>query len=155
MEISENSEDLPELYYCEECKPEDHLELLAKVSRGEKPWKERDKERERLEDERKARRRKGGKKGKKGRASEVKPEKTQEVKSNGTPTHTPVYAPAYAPATTPTNMPVSVPIKTPHKAVAPIDTQAESKVENGQKRKLQKEATPEMKTSDIQVSRRL
>ena len=85
MEISENDKELPKEYFCEICKPEDHQELLAKVSRGEKPWEERAKERERLEEERKARRRKGGKKGKKGRPSDVKSEVSEDVNGNGTP----------------------------------------------------------------------
>ena len=79
MEISENSDELPDQYFCEQCKPEDHKELLAKVARGEKPWEERAKQREREEAEKKGRKRKG-KKGKKGRASEVKKD---EPKSDG------------------------------------------------------------------------
>ena len=74
MEISENSDELPDQYFCEQCKPEDHKELLAKVARGEKPWEERARQREREEEERKGRKRKG-KKGKKGRVSEVKNDK--------------------------------------------------------------------------------
>lgn len=85
MEISENDKELPKEYFCEICKPEDHQELLAKVNRGEKPWEERAKERARLEEERKARRRKGGKKGKKPRPSDVKSEASEEVNGNGTP----------------------------------------------------------------------
>ena len=76
MEISENSDELPDQYFCEQCKPEDHKELLAKVARGEKPWEERARQREREEEERKGRKRKG-KKGKKGRASDVKNDKAK------------------------------------------------------------------------------
>lgn len=85
MEISENDKELPKEYFCELCKPEDHQELLAKVDRGEKPWEERAKERARLEEERKARRRKGGKKAKKPRASDVKSEASEDVNGSGTP----------------------------------------------------------------------
>lgn len=85
MEISENDKELPKEYFCEMCKPEDHQVLLAKVNKGEKPWEERAKERARLEEERKARRRKGGKKGKKTRPSDVKSEASEEVNGNGTP----------------------------------------------------------------------
>ena len=85
MEISENDKELPKEYFCEICKPEDHQELLAKVARGEKPWEERVKERAKLEEERKARRRKGGKKGKKPRPSDVKSEASEDVNANGTP----------------------------------------------------------------------
>ncbi|KAI9873534.1 MAG: hypothetical protein M1830_000302 [Pleopsidium flavum] len=84
MEISENDKELPKEYFCEICKPEDHQELLAKVNRGEKPWEERAKERERLDEERKARRRKGGKRGKKGRPSDVKSEASEDVNGNDT-----------------------------------------------------------------------
>ena len=78
MEISENSEELPDQYYCEQCKPEDHQELLAKVNGGEKPWEERAIQRKREEEERKQRRRKGGKKGKKARHSDVQLQKVEE-----------------------------------------------------------------------------
>lgn len=76
MEISEDSDELPVQYFCEQCKPEDHKELLAKVARGEKPWEERAEQREREEAEKKGRKRKG-KKGKKGRASEIKKDEQQ------------------------------------------------------------------------------
>jgi len=85
MEISENDKELPKEYFCEICKPEDHQELLAKVNRGENPWEGRAKERGRLEEERKARRRKGGKRGKKGRPSDVKSEASEDVNGNSTP----------------------------------------------------------------------
>ena len=70
MEVSENDEELPDKYYCEQCKPKDHKELLAKIARGEKPWEERAKKRERKEQEKKSRKGKG-KKGRKSRASEL------------------------------------------------------------------------------------
>ena len=31
---------LPDHYLCEQCKPDDHQELLAAISRGEKPWED-------------------------------------------------------------------------------------------------------------------
>ncbi len=85
MEVTEDEDKLPDKYLCEQCRPADHKGLLAKISRGEKPWEERAKERERAEEERKARRRKGGKRGKggrKSRPSELKSEASEEV--NGT-----------------------------------------------------------------------
>ena len=81
MEVSENDDELPEKYFCEQCRPRDHKELLAKVARGEKPWEERARERERQEEERKARKGKG-KKGRKGRPSIAKKE---EAETNGAP----------------------------------------------------------------------
>ena len=112
MEISERPEELPDQYFCELCKPENHRELLAKVARGEKPWEERAREREREEAEKKGRKRKG-KKGKKARPSEAKKE---EPKSNG--------ATAVAAAAVLNKEPVAP--ETP-------------KVETGQKRKLVEE----------------
>lgn len=177
MEVSENTDELPDQYFCELCKPEDHRQLLAKVARGEKPWEERAKERERLEEERKARRRKGGKKGKKGRASEVK---ADETKDNSTPAATPPKKPVTTPAKKPVTTPVPAPVATPappshvppiqiekslhlesvnQPVVTPAATSAtvkevqpERRVENGQKRKLPEEITREPKNADEQVS---
>jgi len=109
MEISEDSDELPDQYFCEQCKPEDHTELLAKVARGEKPWEERAEQREREEAEKKGRKRKG-KKGKKGRASEVKKD---EAQSNSAAAAAPV-------------------------ASSPVQPET-PKVETGQKRKLEVE----------------
>jgi len=78
MGISENAQDLPEHYFCEQCKPEDHKELLAQMARGEKPWEERNAQKQREEEEKKGRKRKG-KKGKRGRPSEVQSEKPKEL----------------------------------------------------------------------------
>lgn len=177
MEVSENTEELPDQYFCELCKPEDHRQLLAKVARGEKPWEERARQREIEEAERKARRRKGGKKGKKGRASEVK---ADDSKTNGTPATTPikkpVATPVKKPVATPPAAPAATPIHTPHvppipkekglqpesvtqPVAVPVATpsatkedQPERRVENGQKRKLPDEITTEPKGADEQVS---
>lgn len=129
MEISENSEELPEQYFCELCRPEDHKELLAKVARGEKPWEERAKQRELEEEERKARRRKG-KKGKKGRASEAKKEdKPEAVNGHATVVNEPI------PQT---------------EAVAPPTPVVPSEV--GQKRKLPSEEKMDQSIADPEVS---
>lgn len=172
MEVSENTDELPDQYFCEQCKPADHRELLAKVKRGEKPWEERAKQREIEEQERKARRRKGGKKGKKGRASEVK---ADDAKSNGTPS-----VPAITPVKKPVHEPVSSPVTTPappprappslrernippqsasQKIVTPAvstssahETRSEARVENGQKRKLPDAIATEPNQTEQQVS---
>ena len=112
MEISENQEELPEQYYCEQCRPEDHKGLLAKVARGERPWEERAKQRALEEEERKAKRRKGGKKGKKGRASELKSEKSEETNGSGPPAQS-----------------------------SPVQESPIVKPENGQKRKFDEESS--------------
>lgn len=73
MEISENDEDLPDKYYCEQCRPQDHKTLLKKMARGEKPWEERARQREQEEEEKKAKKGKG-KKGRRGRPSAARAE---------------------------------------------------------------------------------
>ncbi|MCJ1400579.1 hypothetical protein MMC11_003785 [Xylographa trunciseda] len=78
MGISEDPEDLPEQYFCEQCKPEDHKELLDAIARGETPWVERELQRQREEQEKKGRKRKGGKRGKKAKTHEAKVEKPKE-----------------------------------------------------------------------------
>lgn len=75
-------------YLCEQCKPEDHQELLAAIARGEKPWN-----------------RKKGSKGAKPRfrPSDVGSEAASEKKDSPTPTtqsHPPTPAPHVAPTPT-------------------------------------------------------
>ena len=161
MEITENADELPEQYFCEQCKPEDHQELLAKIARGEKPWEERARQREAEAAERKARRRKG-KKGKKGRPSEAKVETakgvngdTAAVKPTPSPTEeplpevthqpTPIAAPPPPPPTIPHPPPtkVAVPPPTPdatQKGSAPeMPPKKKGTPETGHKRKLRVE----------------
>lgn len=146
MEVSENTEELPEQYFCELCRPEDHRDLLAKVARGEKPWEERAKEREREEAERKSRKRKGGKRGKRGRASEVK---VDAANANGTPASSPAAKPLapspviVPPATT------SAPIPAPPTPVG--ESQLADRPEKGQKRKLPIEIDTSLGSGDHQV----
>ncbi|KAH9876553.1 hypothetical protein J1614_003684 [Plenodomus biglobosus] len=76
-------------YYCERCKPEDHVELLAAMARGEKPWA----------------RKKGSKP--KSRPSDVKQETMSEKASTPQQSVTPSRsAPAAVDAATPTPAPV-------------------------------------------------
>lgn len=77
----------PAQYFCEQCKPEDHKELLAAIARGEKPWEEVARKREAAAAEaEKASKKKGGKKGRKSgaRASDVHHE-NQEAEAAQTP----------------------------------------------------------------------
>jgi len=55
-------------YYCEQCKPEDHKDLLAAMARGEKPWNK-----------------KKGQKPPKSRPSDVKPEGKPPKSKGATP----------------------------------------------------------------------
>jgi len=66
-------------YWCEQCKPEHHKELLDGIARDEKPWEQRRKAYEEAELE--AAKAKKGKKGKAKRASDPKPEVEQNGKS--------------------------------------------------------------------------
>ncbi|CAK7564333.1 MAG: Transcription factor bye1 [Sporothrix epigloea] len=70
MGMSVYSEDLPKEYYCEQCKPENHKELLEGIERGEKPWEERRRQYE--EEKASGKRRKGGRKAKPKRNSDAK-----------------------------------------------------------------------------------
>ena len=75
--MSDNDDELPEKYYCEQCRPKDHKELLAQIARGEKPWEERQRQRELEEQSKKVR--KGKKRGRKpGRPSAAQKEALQE-----------------------------------------------------------------------------
>ncbi|KAL9593703.1 MAG: hypothetical protein Q9179_005743 [Wetmoreana sp. 5 TL-2023] len=88
MEVSLNDDELPEQYFCEQCRPDLHGDLLAKIARGERPWEERARRRQQEEEEKKARRRKGKK-------AEPEPE---PAKRNGLPdTVTTAMPPAATP----------------------------------------------------------
>ena len=78
MEMSENDDELPDKYYCEQCRPKDHVELLKKLSLGEKPWIEKARLRELEEQERRGRKKKGKRGGKRGRPSAARKEETLE-----------------------------------------------------------------------------
>ncbi|MCJ1313162.1 hypothetical protein MMC25_006839 [Agyrium rufum] len=94
MEITEDPDQLPEQYYCEQCRPEDHMQLLAKIARGERPWEERAKQREREAEEKRSRKKKGGKKGKRGRPSAASAlESTQPTNGDASPSVQPTPPP--------------------------------------------------------------
>lgn len=85
MELPFAKGEVPDQYFCEQCRPEEHKELLAKIARGEKPWEEAARRREEAAEELKARKKKGGKRGRKSRPSDVKSEASEDVTANGTP----------------------------------------------------------------------
>jgi PHD-finger len=75
-------------YFCEECKPEDHKELLAAIARGEKPWEEAARKREAAAVEAElASKKKGGKKGRKSgpRASDALQRDSKDAEGTQTP----------------------------------------------------------------------
>jgi hypothetical protein len=86
MGLSQFVEDLPKKYFCEQCRPDDHKDLLAAIARGEKPWETW---RKAYEDEKeKKKKEKGPKKaGRKRRGSDPKEEvpKAQKAKSSPMP----------------------------------------------------------------------
>ncbi|KAJ5129487.1 Zinc finger PHD-type [Penicillium bovifimosum] len=77
----------PDQYFCEQCRPENHKVLLARMQAGEKPWEEVAEKRRREAEEKKSKRKKGKKGGRKARPSESRTDA-------GTPART-------APSTTP------------------------------------------------------
>ncbi|KAL1898471.1 Transcription factor bye1 [Sporothrix stenoceras] len=88
MGMSVYSEDLAKDYFCEQCKPENHKELLEGMARGEKPWEERRRQYE--EEKANDKRRKGGRKAKPKRNSDAtkegsaKPSPTPEARRDTT-----------------------------------------------------------------------
>ena len=115
MGLSTDDEDLPDTYFCEQCKPEDHKETLAALAKGEPIWETRQAEEQREEEERKSRKRKGGRKSKGGRVSEVAPVEKKEAaptpqkKKEVTPVETqPPPSPIAETPTAPTPKPVKV-----------------------------------------------
>ena len=72
MGLPEEEDLQPDSYYCEQCRPQNHKELLAAMARGEKPWEDRMRQHE--EEEKKAKRNRG-KKGK-GGARQARPSQT-------------------------------------------------------------------------------
>jgi hypothetical protein len=71
---------IPDKYYCEQCRPENHKELLDAIARGEKPWEQRRKAHEAAQEKKS---KKGGKKGKGGKR--VSDPKSELSYSKGTP----------------------------------------------------------------------
>jgi hypothetical protein len=77
----------PPQYFCEQCKPQDHKDLLDAVARGEAPWEAAIQARE-AELAEKAAKKKGGRKGRKsgaGRTSEVASHASQDVEESPAP----------------------------------------------------------------------
>lgn len=81
MGMSQYTEDLPNQYFCEICRPENHKELLAGIARGERPWEAR---RRAYEEEKAEKKKRGPKKGKK-RTSDLKEDASQKSKQSPPP----------------------------------------------------------------------
>ncbi|KKZ63370.1 hypothetical protein EMCG_02371 [[Emmonsia] crescens] len=134
----------PAEYFCEQCKPENHKELLDKMARGEKPWEEAARLRALAAEEKKARRKKGGKRGRKSaRPSDIKSEVGDDgVKSaSATPAkETPVSVPPSSNKVSPT-APGAASQGPPSSQKRKFDEQEVSQREPGPKQKLQRLST--------------
>ena len=121
MGLSEDEDEIPEEYFCERCKPQNHKETLAAIAKGEKIWEARQAEAQREEEEKKARKRKGGRKSKGARVSEAAPAEKQEPSP-------PAAAPEPSPvAQTPsTPAPASHKVETSHKRKVPPELPLEA-----------------------------
>lgn len=67
--VSSYEDEIPDHYWCEQCRPQDHQELLDGIAKGEKPWEAR---RKAHEEEVEKKKKKGGRKGKGKRVSDSK-----------------------------------------------------------------------------------
>ncbi|KFA74340.1 hypothetical protein S40288_03714 [Stachybotrys chartarum IBT 40288] len=83
--VSSYEDEIPENYWCEQCRPEDHKELLEGIAKGEKPWEAR---RKAFEEETEKKKKKGGRKAKGKRTSDVKEEADKDgaAKAKASPT---------------------------------------------------------------------
>ncbi|EGE77443.1 PHD finger domain-containing protein [Blastomyces dermatitidis ATCC 18188] len=136
----------PAEYFCEQCKPENHKDLLDKMARGEKPWEEAARLRALAAEEKKARRKKGGKRGRKStRPSDVKSEVGEDgVKiASATPAkETPVSAPPTSSKASPPAPAAELPSHGPPSSQKrKFEEQDVSQREPGPKQKLQRLST--------------
>lgn len=83
--MSSYEDEIPEYYWCEKCRPQDHKELLDGIAKGEEPWVAR---RKAHEEEVASKKRKGGRKAKGKRGSDPKEEldKDARAKAKASPT---------------------------------------------------------------------
>ncbi|KAF1962650.1 hypothetical protein CC80DRAFT_95451 [Byssothecium circinans] len=117
-------------YYCEQCHPEDHVELLAAMERGEKPWN-----------------RKNKKKKAKSRPSDVKAEAKKE-KPTPPPSQLSTPAPVPPPAQTSANTTPSAPAPITVPLAAPQDTSS------GQAKPIKKDTPKSQPQSPLGEKRR-
>jgi SPOC domain-containing protein/transcription initiation factor TFIIS-like protein/PHD finger proteni len=91
MDVTEVDAELENIkYYCEQCKPEDHKELLEAMERGERPWEQRQAQRR---EEEKAK----SKKGKKGGRKSSRPSGANDTEPSSAPKLSPAAATPIAP----------------------------------------------------------
>ncbi|KAM0250506.1 hypothetical protein ACHAQJ_008597 [Trichoderma viride] len=82
--VSSYEDEIPDNYWCEECKPENHKELLDAIARGEKLWEERRKAHE--EETERKKKRGGRKRGKRSSDPREDVEKDAAAQAKASPT---------------------------------------------------------------------
>ncbi|KAL6889115.1 SPOC domain-containing protein [Trichoderma evansii] len=82
--VSSYEDEIPDHYWCEECKPENHKELLDAIARGEKLWEARRKAHE--EETERKKKRGGRKRGKRGSDTREDAEKDAAAQAKASPT---------------------------------------------------------------------
>ncbi|ODA80906.1 hypothetical protein RJ55_03866 [Drechmeria coniospora] len=95
--VSSFEDEIPDNYWCERCRPQDHVELLEAISKGERPWEGR---RKAHAEESERKKRKGGRRAKGKRMSDSKEELDGETTTGGSKVKaspTPEAAPASTP----------------------------------------------------------
>lgn len=82
--VSSYDDEIPEHYWCEQCRPQDHKVLLDGMAKGEKPWEAR---RKSHEEEAEKKKKKGSRKSKSKRTSDPKEEleKSANAKAKASP----------------------------------------------------------------------
>lgn len=97
MGVPLGEDEQPEHYYCEQCHPEDHKDLIKAIKNGEKPWLERQKAAKAAKNRRKSGGKKAGAKsggGRQSRVSDIKPEGQAAASSSPAPAPAPTPVPA-------------------------------------------------------------
>lgn len=126
MGLPEDEDELPDQYFCEQCRPQDHQQTVLALKRGEKIWLVRQADHERQEEE--ERQRKKGKKGRKSKGG--KPIDVQE--------------PERISSSQPTD-------RSSSQAIPATDFYGNGKAEPGQKRKAAEIATADPEEEEDQV----
>ncbi|KAG6231968.1 hypothetical protein E4U34_000037 [Claviceps purpurea] len=86
--VSSFEDEIPDNYWCERCRPDDHKELLQGIAKGEKPWETRRMAHEE-EEEAERKKKKGGRRGRAKKAADPKEEVEKENKAKAKTTPTP------------------------------------------------------------------
>lgn len=83
--VSSFEDEIPDNYWCEQCKPEDHKELLEAMKGGEKPWEARRKAHEEKKKKKGGRKNRGKRNSEQPEKVEKEREKTPKAKAKSSP----------------------------------------------------------------------